>query len=145
MYRTVTGTLLAGVTAPHTDIMLFTRLTFGQLMLMLLGGGVDGQVTVIGTGPEVLLPELVSPVALTVAESLITPQLAVVVAAVRVMVRVWPVARVPKLQVKLMPPATGELGWQMLPSAPPTVQDSPLGRTSVRVTLLAVLLLVTFT
>src|SRR5262245_52450598 len=136
--------MLAGETAPHTDKVLFTRLTFGQVRLMLLGGGGTGQVMVIGTGPALLLAELTSPVALTAAESLITPQLAGVVAAVRVMVRAAPLAIVPKLHERVMPPATGELGWQAPPS-PLTVQDRPLGRTSVRTTLLAALLLVTFT
>ena len=41
---------------------------------------------------------------------------------------------VPKLQVRVVPPATGEAGKQLPPSVPPTVQVSPAGNRSVNTT-----------
>src|SRR5262245_42950660 len=102
------------------------RLTFGQLRLT----AADPHVPLIGTGPELLLEELVSPELLTVAVFLIVPQLAAVVAAVSVMVLVAPAATVPKSQVNVIPPATGELGEQAAASGPPTVQSRPEGSVS---------------
>src|SRR5213593_4333016 len=102
----------------------------------------SGQFTLIGTGPALLLPcwAAASLLAATWAELLITGQFAVVVVAVRVMVRDWPAATVPKLQVSRAPPATG-LGAQEAALAPPTVQPGGatlLGTVSVRVTPVAV-------
>src|SRR5207249_11578707 len=101
----------------------------------------SGQFTLIGIGPASLLPcwAAASLVAATWAELLMTGQLAVVVVAVRVIVRDWPAATVPKLQVSRAPPATG-LGAQEAALAPPTVQPGAatlLGTVSVRVTPVA--------
>src|SRR5947208_3362073 len=101
----------------------------------------SGQFTLIGTGPALLFPcwAAASLLAATWAELLMTGQLAAVVVAVRVMVRDWPAATVPKLQVSRAPPATG-LGAQSPPLAPPTAQPGAatlLGTVSVRVTLVA--------
>src|SRR5436309_13771736 len=84
-----------------------------------------GQLTLIGIGPASLLPcwAAASLVAATWAELLMTGQLAGVVVAVRVMVRDWPAATVPKLQVSRAPPAIG-LGVQAAALAPPTVQPA---------------------
>src|SRR2546428_563388 len=100
-----------------------------------------GQFTLIGIGPTSLLPWLAatSLLAATWAELLMTGQFAGVVVAVRVMVRDWPAATVPKLQVSRVPPATG-LGVQAAALAPPTVQPGAatlLGTVSVRVTPVA--------
>ena len=57
----------------------------------------------------------------------------------RVIVRDWPAATVPKLQVSRAPPATG-FGAQEAPLAPPTVQPGAAtapGTVSVRVTFAA--------
>src|SRR5437773_1954945 len=101
----------------------------------------SGQFTLIGTGPTSLLPcwAAASLLAATWAELLMTGQLAGVVVAVRVMVRDWPAATVPKLQVSRVPPATG-LGEQEAALAPPTVQPGAAtapGTVSVRVTFAA--------
>src|SRR5438093_1088736 len=101
----------------------------------------SGQFTLIGIGPTSLLPCWAAPslVAATWAELLITGQLAGVVVAVRVIVRDWPAATVPKLQVSSVPPATG-FGAQEAPLAPPTAQPGAatlLGTVSVRVTFAA--------
>src|SRR3989442_688067 len=101
----------------------------------------SGQLTLIGTGPTSFLPcwAAVSLVDATWAELLITGQLAGVVVAVSVMVRDWPAATVPKLQVSRVPPATG-LGEQVARLAPPTVQPGAAtapGTVSVRVTPVA--------
>ena len=77
------------------------------------------QLTVIFTGPEVLLLELVSPSALTVAVLLIAGQLPAEVVAVRVIDFVACGAMVPKLQVSVVPPATGEAGKQLALFVPP--------------------------
>src|SRR5881296_4024398 len=100
-----------------------------------------GQLTLIGTGPTSLLPcwAAASLLAATWAELLMTGQLAGVVVAVRVIVRDWPAATVPKLQVSRVPPATG-LGVQAAALAPPTVQPGAAtapGTVSVRVTFAA--------
>jgi len=87
---------------------------------------------------ELLLAELVSTVALTCAVLLIPEaQSAAVVDAVRVMVLVVPAAIVPKLQVRVVPPGTGEAGEQAAALGPPTVQlrVAGPGSTSVSVTL----------
>ena len=94
----------------------------------------SAQLTVILTGPEVLLPGLVSPSELTLAVLLIAGQFVVEVVAVRVMVFVVLGAMVPNTQVRVVPPVTGELGEQLPASAPPTVQLGPAGNTSVRTT-----------
>src|SRR2546427_7853399 len=99
-----------------------------------------GQLTLIGIGPASLLPcwAAASLVAATWAELLMTGQLAAVVVAVRVMVRDWPAATVPKLQVSRAPPATGLLQEAAL--APPTAQPGAAtapGTVSVRVTFAA--------
>src|SRR5437773_12024812 len=85
----------------------------------------SGQFTLIGTGPALLLPcwAAASLLAATWAELLMTGQLAGVVVAVRVMVRDWPAATVPKLQVSRAPPATG-LGEQAASAAPPAAQPA---------------------
>jgi hypothetical protein len=93
------------------------------------------QFTVIFTGPEVLLLAVVSVSELTVAVLLIAGQFPVEVVAVSVMDLVACGAIVPKLQVSVVPPATGEAGEQLPPSVPPTVQVSPAGNASVRTTL----------
>src|SRR5947208_2690282 len=100
-----------------------------------------GQMTLIGIGPASLLPcwAAASLLAATWAELLMTGQLAGVVVAVRVMVRDWPAATVPKLQVSRVPPVTG-LGAQEAPLAPPTGQPGAAtapGTVSVRVTFAA--------
>src|SRR5213593_3409895 len=101
----------------------------------------SGQFTLIGTGPALLLPcwAAASLLAATWAELLMTGQLAGVVVAVRVMVRDWPAATVPKLQVSRLPPATG-FGEQEPALAPPTAQPGAAtapGTVSVRVTPVA--------
>src|SRR6058998_1426830 len=101
----------------------------------------SGQFTLIGIGPASLLTcwAAASLVAATWAELLMTGQLAGVVVAVRVMVRDWPAATVPKLQVSRAPPATG-LGAQEAALAPPTAQPGAAtapGTVSVRVTPVA--------
>jgi hypothetical protein len=93
-----------------------------------------GHLTVIFTGPEVLLLAVVSVSELTVAVLLMEGQLPVEVFAVRVMDFVACGAMVPKLQVSVVPPATGEAGEQSALSVPPTAQVSPTGKTSVRTT-----------
>src|SRR5437867_64708 len=99
-----------------------------------------GQLTLMGTGPALLLPcwAAASLLAATWAELLMTGQLAGVVVAVRVIVRDWPAATVPKLQVSRPPPATGLL--QAAALAPPTVQPGAAtapGTVSVRATPVA--------
>ena len=89
------------------------------------------QFTVIFTGPEVLLPELVSPSELTVAVLLMAGQVPAEVVAVRVMDFVACAAMVPKLQVSVVPPATGEAGEQLPAFVPATVQVRP-GRQHIR-------------
>src|SRR2546428_48166 len=101
----------------------------------------SGQFTLIGTGPASLLPcwAAASLLAATWAELLITGQLAGVVVAVRVIVRDWPAATVPKLQVSRLPPASGlggELASLPPPPAPPGAATL-LGTVSVRVTFAA--------
>src|SRR5256884_450669 len=100
-----------------------------------------GQMTLIGTGPTSLLPcwAAASLLAATWAELLMTGQLAGVVVAVSVMVRDWPAATVPKVQVRRVPPVTG-FGAQEAALAPPTAQPGAatlLGTVSVRVTFAA--------
>ena len=92
------------------------------------------QLTVIFTGPDVLLLAVVSVSELTVAVLLMAGQFPADVVAVRVMDFVACGAMVPKLQVSVVPPATGEAGEQLALSVPPTVQVSPAGSTSVRTT-----------
>ena len=92
------------------------------------------QLTAIATAPEVLLAELVSTSALTPAVLVMPGQLALDVVAASVMAFVAPGAMVPKLQVSVVPPATGEAGEQLPASEPPTVQLSPAGNVSVRTT-----------
>ena len=92
------------------------------------------QFTVIFTGPDVLLLALVSASELTVAVLLMAGHVAAGVVAVRVMDFVACGAMVPKLQVSVVPPATGEAGEQFALSVPPTVQVSPAGNASVRTT-----------
>jgi hypothetical protein len=91
--------------------------------------------TVIVTGPDVLLAGLASTAALTVAVLAIDGQLALLVVAVSVMVLVLPTVIVPKLQVSVVPPETGEAGEQEAALGPPTVQVRPLGNVSVSTTL----------
>jgi hypothetical protein len=93
------------------------------------------QFTVIFTGPDVLLLALVSPSELTVAVLLMAGQFPAEVVAVRVMDFVACGAMVPKLQLSVAPPATGEAGEQLALSVPPTVQVSPAGNVSVSTTL----------
>ena len=77
---------------------------------------------VIRTGPELLLAGFVSLAEPITAVFSMDPQLAVVVTAVRVIVRADAGMSVPKLQVSLVPPATGDCGTQAPASGPPTVQ-----------------------
>ena len=93
------------------------------------------QFTMILMGPDVLLPGFVSASELTAAVLLMAGQFPAEVVAVRVMDFVACGAIVPKLQVSVVPPATGEAGKQLPPSVPPTVQVSPAGNESVRTTL----------
>ena len=78
------------------------------------------------TGPEVLLPGLVPRRSSTLAVLLIAGQLVVEVVAVRVMAFVGPAAMVPKAQVSVVPPATGEAGKQ--PARHPTRSPSSWAR-----------------
>ena len=86
------------------------------------------QFTVIFTGPEVLLLELVSPSELTVAVLLMAGQFAAEVVAVRVMDFVACGAMVPKLHVSVVPPATGEAGEQLPAVRPPDRPGEPGGQ-----------------
>jgi len=95
----------------------------------------SGQLTVIAIGPALLLPLFVSLLALTVAVLLMPGQLAAVVTAFNTIAFDVPAAIVPKLQVSVVPPATGEVGAHAVASGPATVQLSPLGSASVRMTL----------
>ena len=88
----------------------------------------------IATGPALLSPNVVSPVALTIAVLLMTPQLAAVVTAATVMLFTFPGTSVRKLQLSVVPPATGEAGEQVAACGPPTVQLRPAGSVSVSTT-----------
>src|SRR5438552_799994 len=97
-----------------------------------------GQLRVIGTGPELLLPLLLSLIEDTVAVLLIAGQLATDVVASSIMVFEVPAAIVPKLQVSVLPPAAANGCVELHAGAalaPLTVHVSPLfGRTSVKTT-----------
>ena len=88
------------------------------------------QLTEIVIGPELLLLALVSRSELTVAVLAIDGQLVWLDVALRVIVRVLPGERVPKLQVRT--PAV--IAVHDPAFAPPTVQVRPVGTVSWRVT-----------
>ena len=91
------------------------------------------------TGPAVLLAGFVSEPDITDAVLLIDGQFALLVVAVSVMLLLVPGAIVPKLQVSVVPPATGEAGQHEAASGPPTVQLRPFGSGSVSTTFVELL------
>jgi hypothetical protein len=91
------------------------------------------------TGPVVLLAGFVSVPDVTDAVLVIDGQFALLVVAVSVMLLLVPGAIVPKLQVSVVPPATGEAGEQDAASGPATVQLRPLGNGSVSTTFVELL------
>ena len=100
----------------------------------------SGQFTVT-VAVELSLLRLTSTVALTFAVLEMGPQLADEVVALSVIVLVplgVPGVIVPKLQVSVVPPATGEAGKQAPASGPLTVQLRPAGKVSVKTTLVEV-------
>jgi hypothetical protein len=99
-------------------------------VLVVLVTDTSGQLIVMLTGPDMLLPALVSTAALTLAVFEIEPQLCAVVVAVSVTFRVAPCATEPKPHVR-----TPLLIEHAPASDPPTVQLSPAGRESVSTTL----------
>src|SRR5262245_16839245 len=99
-------------------------------VLVVLVTDTSGQLIVMPTGPDVLLPPSVSMAALTLAVFEIEPQLCAVVVPVSVTFRVAPCATVPKPHV-----GTSLLIEHAAASGPDTVQLSPLGSASVMTTL----------
>src|SRR5262245_11080030 len=100
----------------------------------LLAIAIAGQLTTMVNGPVLLLPWFRSWAELTVAAFTTSPQANVVVAAVSVMFRVAMGPSAPKLQVKVVPPATGEAGKQAPALGPPMVQLRLAGNVSVSTT-----------
>src|SRR5438093_433550 len=91
-----------------------------------------GQLTVIETGPDVLLAAFVSTVALTIAVSVINGQLEAFVTADTMTCFIVPCGMLPKLQVSTLPASIAH------GPSPVATQVTPFGRSLVRTTLLDV-------